>query len=119
MADERDLPGWPKKRLVKQVRSHLWHYGIRPKGEAWRKAWSWAHAIANSYFRTHWPLASEIATQYVLLLLAQMKRNRALSLPHRAGKVVSEDVKRLLPKGPVPLLTCARDQELQGESDAL
>ena len=30
MAEEKDLPGWPRKKLVKAVRSHLWSYGIRP-----------------------------------------------------------------------------------------
>jgi hypothetical protein len=116
MADERTLPGWPSKRLVKQVRSHLWHYGIRPKGEAWRATWSWAHAIANSYMsKTHWPLSSEIATQYVLLLLARMKANRSLRLPFRAGQVIPDDVKPLLPSSPMPLLTDARDLELPGK----
>ena len=27
MAEERSLPGWPEK-LVKDVRRHLWRYGI-------------------------------------------------------------------------------------------
>ena len=116
MATERDLPGWPTKRLVKKVRSHLWHYGIRPKGAAWRATWSWAHAIADSYFYTHWPLASEIATQYLLLLLAEMKRNHALKLPYRANQVIPDDVRPLLPASPIPLLTDAQLQ--QGESDA-
>jgi hypothetical protein len=35
-----------------------------------------ATAIANSYFYTHWPSSSEIGTQYLLLLLAEMKRTR-------------------------------------------
>lgn len=106
MAEDKELPGWPTKRLVKRVRSHLWSYGIRPKGNAWRAAWSWASAIANSYYRTHWPLPSEIATQYVLLLLAEMKETRALKLPYRADKVVPDEVRRLLPGNsvPVPLL---------------
>ncbi len=69
MAEERDLPGWPKKRLVKLVRAQLWRYGIRPRGRPWRAAWSWAHAIAISYVYTQWPTASEISTQYLLLLL--------------------------------------------------
>ena len=30
MAEERTLPGWPKKKLVKEVRRHLSYYGIRP-----------------------------------------------------------------------------------------
>lgn len=104
MAEDKELPGWPKKRLVRKVRSHLWHYGIRPKGEAWRATWSWASAIAESYYHTHWPLPSEIATQYVLLLLGEMKESRALKLPYRANKVIPDDVCRLLPSKSVPLL---------------
>ena len=30
MAEEHSLPGWPKKKLVKEVRRHLSHFGIRP-----------------------------------------------------------------------------------------
>jgi hypothetical protein len=97
MAEDRNLHGWPRKRLVKAVRSHLWGYGIRPKGEAWAATWVWAAAIANSYFHTHWPLPSEIATQYVLLLLSEMKQNHSLKLPFRANKIVPEEVRQLLP----------------------
>jgi len=104
MAEQRDLPGSPKKRLVKLVRAHLWRYGIRPRGQHWRAAWSWAAAIANSYFHTHWPSASEIATQYLLLLLIEMKGSYALRLPYRANKVIPDDVRALLPCNPVPLL---------------
>jgi hypothetical protein len=111
MAEDRELPGWPKKRLVREVRSHLRHYGIRPKGEAWRAAWSWASAIANSYVYTHWPIPSEIATQYVLLLLAQMKESHSLKLPFRANKVVPDDVRRLLPSSPLPLLEDSRPKQ--------
>lgn len=108
MAEHKELPGWPTKRLVKQVRSHLWHYGIRPRGQAWRAAWAWAGAIANSYYHTHWPLPTEIASQYVLLLLCDMRESHALKLPYRANKVVPDDVRRLLPTTPlidVPRLT--------------
>ncbi|MEQ8788814.1 MAG: hypothetical protein RIC55_21055 [Pirellulaceae bacterium] len=118
MAQERDLPGWPKQRLVKRVRSHLWRYGIRPKGQAWRATWSWAYAIANSYFRTHWPLASEIATQYVVLLLAEMKENRALKLPYRAGQVIPDEVKRRLPASPTPMLPPPVDPGQEGKSNS-
>jgi hypothetical protein len=111
MAEERDLPGWPKRALVKKVRSHLWSYGIRPKGQAWRATWSWAYAIANSYYRTHWPLPSEIATQYLVLLLAEMRDCRALKLPYRANKVVPENVQRILTNNAVPLLTDERKAE--------
>lgn len=104
MAEQRELPGWPKKRLVKEVRSHFSRYGIRPRGQAWLMAWTWANAIANSYFHTHWPTSSEIGTQYLLLLLAEMQSNHALRLPHRASKVIPEKVREMLPGNPVPLL---------------
>ncbi len=104
MAEERNLPGWPKTRLVKDVRRQLWHYGIRPRNTPWIAAWSWANAIANSYFHTSWPSATEISTQYLMLLLAEMKGNHALRLPYRAGKVIPAQVQALLPGNPVPLL---------------
>jgi hypothetical protein len=104
MAEQRDLPGWPTKRLVRLVRAHLWRYGIRPHGKQWRAAWSWAHAISNSYFYPHWPSSSEIGTQYVLLLLVEMKESCALRLPYRANKVIPDEVRAMLPRNPVPLL---------------
>jgi hypothetical protein len=89
MAEDRTLPGWPKKKLVKDVRRHLAHYGIRPSClSAWRTTWIWAEAIACSYWRTHWPLPSEIASQYILLLLAEMKKSHMLNLPYRADIVL-------------------------------
>ena len=98
MAEERSLPGWPKKKLVKAVRSHLWHYGIRPtKLTIWQATWAWACAIARSYWHTHWPMASEIATQYILLLLVEMKSSYMLRLPYRAGKIVPAEVAAMLP----------------------
>jgi hypothetical protein len=108
MAEDRDLPGWPKKRLVREVRSHLRSYGITPKGEAWRVTWAWASAIANSYYYTHWPLPAEISTQYVLLLVAEMKQRQFLKLPFRANTVVPDDVGRLLSVDSVPKLTDKR-----------
>ena len=119
MAEQRDLPGWPKKRLVKAVRSHLWRYGIRPQRTAWLAAWSWASAIANSYFHTHWPSAAEISTQYLLLLLAEMKGHRALRLPYRANQVIPDHVRAMLPANPVPLLIHELDAALeQSASDS-
>ena len=103
MAEDRDLPGWPKKRLVKAVRSHLWGYGIRPKDTVWHATWSWANAIANSYYHTHWPLPSEIANQYVFLLLGHMQQYHGLKLPYRAGKVVPDEVRKLLAETPLAL----------------
>lgn len=98
IAEERSLPGWPKKKLVKEVRSHLWHYGIRPtKHDIWRAAWTWASAIARSYWHVHWPLPSEIGTQYILLLLAEMKESCMLRLPYRAQDIVPAEVAAMLP----------------------
>lgn len=110
MAEERSLPGWPKKKLVKDVRRHLSHYGIRPtKPELWRATWSWADAIARSYWHTHWPMPSEIATQYLLLLLAQMKSNSMLRLPYRAQQFVPPEVAALLPASQHPSLLAIGD----------
>lgn len=98
MAEERSLPGWPKKRLVKEVRRTLSHYGIRPtKPTIWQATWTWAYAIARSYFHTHWPLASEIGTQYILLLLAEMQQSHLLRLPYRATETLPPEVATLLP----------------------
>ncbi|MGO8747960.1 MAG: hypothetical protein ACLQNE_18450 [Thermoguttaceae bacterium] len=113
MAEERSLPGWPKKKLVKEVRRHLWHYGIRPtKFEIWRATWAWADAIARSYWRVHWPMPSEIATQYILLLLVEMKGSCSLRLPYRAGEFIPPEVARLLPTAQQPgILAIANDAE--------
>jgi len=98
MAEEHSLPGWPKKTLVKEVRRHLCHYGIRPiKFEIWQATWAWAHAIARSYWHVNWPLPSEIGTQYILLLLVEMKGSCMLKLPYRANEFVPLEVARLLP----------------------
>ena len=97
MADDRTLPGWPKKKLVKDVRRSLARYGIRPARSAlWRAAWEWAGAVANSYWQPHWPLGNEIAAQYILLLLAEMKTEHSLKLAYRADKVIPAAVNALL-----------------------
>jgi hypothetical protein len=98
MAEDHSLPGWPKKRLVKDVRRHLGRYGIRPiRIDIWRAAWAWAEAIARSYWHMHWPQAWEIGTQYILLLLIEMKENRSLRLPYRASDHIPPEVIALLP----------------------
>jgi hypothetical protein len=98
MADDRSLPGWPKKKLVKAVRRHLSTYGIRPiRTKIWQATWVWAEAIARSYFQTHWPLPSEIGTQYILLLLSEMKKSRMLKLAYRASEVIPAEVAAMLP----------------------
>lgn len=111
MAEERSLSGWPKKKLVKEVRRHLWHYGIRPvRSDLWRATWAWADAIARSYWHTHWPMASEIGTQYILLLLVEMKSSHMLRLPYRAGEHVPPDVAALLPAAQQPDIMAIADK---------
>src|SRR3974390_2115817 len=97
MAEERSLPGWPKKRLVKEVRNHFSLYGFLPvKQSAWLAAWDWANRIAHSYFIVHWPLPSEIGSQYILVLLAQMQESHMLRLPYQARETLPPDVAALL-----------------------
>ena len=111
MAEERSLPGWPKKKLVKEVRRHLWHYGIRPtKFTLWQATWSWAYQIAKSYWHTHWPMATEIATQYLLLLLCEMKESHMLRLPYRAGDHIPHEVAQILPAAHQPDLLAIADE---------
>ena len=100
---DRELPGWPTKRLVKRVRSHLWRFGIRPKEPAWTATWEWANAIANSYFHRHWPLPHEIASLYFKLIMGQMHEARSLKLPFRASKVMPDEVRQLLPTSSMSL----------------
>jgi hypothetical protein len=103
VAEEKTLPGWPKKRLVKEVRSQLSSYGIRPTYTLWHATWSWANSIAKSYYHTSWPIPSEIGHLYVFLLLGQMHQHRGLKLPYRASKVMPEEVRKLLTDTPLAL----------------
>lgn len=106
MAESRDLPGWPKKKLVSQVRRQLASYGIRPSlHKLWHETWQWASQITNSYVFPRWPLPNEIAAQYVLLLLVEMQANRALKLPYRAAEQQPPSIRLRLTTGrPMPLL---------------
>jgi hypothetical protein len=97
MAEDWTLPGVPKKKLVREVKSQLWRYGLRPvlmMTTVWKQTWAWAAQIAHSYKNPlrSWPHATEIATQYIVLLLADMKENHALRLPYRAMKELPEAV---------------------------
>ena len=111
MAEDHSLPGWPKKKLVKEVRRHLSHFGIRPvRSNIWRATWAWAHAIARSYWHVNWPLPSEIGTQYILLLLVEMKGCSMLRLPYRANEFVPIEVARLLPAVQQPDILAIADE---------
>lgn len=105
MSQER-LPGMPRKRLVADVKRTLRSYGIRvQQGRAWEMTWTWAYEVARSYMlRTTWPLASEIATQYLVCVMADMKADCMLKLPYRAGQHVPPQLQqKLAGPGKAPL----------------
>ncbi len=105
MAEDRALPGWPKKRLVKAVRRHLWSYGIRPtSAKLWQETWTWASQITRSYVYPRWPLPSEIGSQYVALLLLEMSANRGLRLPHRAMEQMPLPLRERINGHPLPMI---------------
>ena len=105
MAESRDLPGWPKKRLVQGVRRQLWSYGIRPtQSKLWHETWEWARKICISYVYPSWPIPSEIAAQYVFLLPLEMQANKALKLPFRAAAEQPDSLKLRLGGRPPVLL---------------
>lgn len=112
MAESRDLPGWPKKKLVVQVRRQLASFGIRPSlPRLWLETWQWASQITNSYVFPRWPLLSEIAAQYMVLLLLEMQANHALKLPYRAAEQQPPSVRlRLTAKQSFPLLEQKRNE---------
>lgn len=117
MAEDHSLPGRPKKKLVKDVRRHLWHYGIRPtKYDIWRATWAWAEKIAHSYWRTHWPMPSEIASQYILLLLVEMKSSHMLRLPYRAADHIPPEVAAFLPVAQHSTLLAIADETVKKPS---
>jgi len=118
MADDHSLPGWPKKKLVRDVRRHLSHYGIRPQFSIWQATWTWASAIARSYYHTTWPIPSEIGAQYILLLLAEMQQSHQLKLPYRAKKVIPPEVRALLPAQQPALLAIADGSGKDGKDTA-
>jgi hypothetical protein len=101
------LPGQPSAKRVREVRSYLKSWGIRPlkhnwRGiDLWRAAWEWAYLVARSYacpvgpYRPRWPNSLEVASQYVLLLLMHIRDD--LHLPYRAGTMIPESVKALVP----------------------
>jgi hypothetical protein len=120
MAESRDLPGWPKKKLVAQVRRQLASFGVRPSlPRLWMETWQWASKITNSYVFPRWPLPSEIAAQYMLLLLVEMQANHALKLPYRAAEQQPESVRlRLTARQSLPLLEQKKESNDSPESAA-
>lgn len=113
-ASERNfLPGGPGNSLIRQVRRILFTYcRSRPQrtDRAWINAWDWARAIRDreefwqlvvkaKTKRRPWPAAAEIASQYLLLALADMKDARALRLPFHAAECVTPAVVEALKIG--------------------
>jgi hypothetical protein len=94
LSERNTLPGGPSKNRITQVRQFLRPWGIRPTRDSslWVETWRWAWEVAKSYNtlalpgipRHRWPLASEIASQYVFLVLLEM--GKRLRLPFRAGQ---------------------------------
>ena len=116
MAESRDLPGWPKKKLVTDVRRRLASYGVRPSlPKLWLETWQWASQITRSYVFPRWPLASEIAAQYMVLLLHEMQTNHALKLPFRAAEQTPPSIRlRLSASRPLPTLEHHTEQPDEG-----
>lgn len=106
MAEDRSLPGWPKKKLVKDVRSYLAIYGVHPTRRnstdgIWRDTWEWASKIAVSYYTKHWPIPTEIAAQYILLTLCKIRDDSIIRrLPHRAKEQMPQCVSMRLAAPP-------------------
>lgn len=117
MAEHRDLPGWPKKKLVTQVRRQLASYGIRPSLQRlWYETWQRAYQIAQSYVFPRWPIPSEIVAQYVFLLLLEMQADHPLKLPYRAAEQQPLSVRlRLSTSRPLLLLEQKDDGTNQPE----
>ena len=96
MSQREYLPGLPPPKLVKAVRRSLSSYGIRPQLRPWRLAWEWASAVRLSYYDPRWPIPSEIAAQYVVLLLGELNDCHALKLPYRATSHAPESIRASL-----------------------
>lgn len=102
--ERNELPGGPSNRLIKDVRKVLWRY-LRSRPErasrAWVLAWEWANNIRyrNGLYlskpKGRWPMPNGIASQYLFLVLTEMKDKHALRLPFNAAECVPDD---LLPR---------------------
>lgn len=112
MQSERHcLPGGPGSGLIKKVRQHLWTYcRCKPmrNDRLWLNAWQWAlncrYDNGSGGRPGRWPMPTEIASQYLLLCLAEMRDSSALRLPHNAAQVLPMSVQKRLSGGQLPLL---------------
>jgi hypothetical protein len=88
--------GAARAKLIREVRSVLWRYlRSRPHRDdrAWQLAWEWAEACARrkalwTKRRHWWPSPSEIASQYLLLVLAELRESHMLRLPMYAAECI-------------------------------
>jgi hypothetical protein len=121
--EHAELPGHPRKKLVRDTRGVLWRYlRARPQrhDRCWRLAWQWAAACAshNHCLRKHaWPNGNEIASQYLLLVLSDMKQCFALRLPFHAAEALPEAVAQALGTRKMPALMQPAPQRLTGPTD--
>lgn len=101
MSKREYLPGDPPPQLVRQVRATLRLSGIRPLVKQWKLAWKWADSIRQSYAHPRWPIPSEIAVQYLVLMLADWRDSGPpLQLPTRARDVMPIEVSVALVQSP-------------------
>lgn len=102
---DRYLPGDPSAKTIREVRRFLRSYGIQPQPKLWRLTWQWAAAVRASYYgvRPRWPIPTDIMTQYLALMLADVKDTYGLKLPHRAADHCPPAVQAALGGGPVAL----------------
>lgn len=105
------------------MRQSLRLWGIRPAKDSplWIETWRWAWEVARSYNtlalpgipRHRWPLPSEIASQYVFLILLGM--GKTLRLPFRAGQhltpFLQTKLEALENKNGIPQLTLELKEE--------
>lgn len=108
--ERQDLAGQPSPKLLRSVRQTLWLYvRCRPGRDdrTWKLTWEWAYQIATrtSHYginpkakRLRWPTPAEIASQYLILALAEMRDSSMLRLPHNAGKFMPAAAAALLVK---------------------
>jgi hypothetical protein len=104
LAGRNDILGGPSGTRIKEVKSYLHRWGIKPRERIWWLTWTWAASIASRQDcdllvagisrakrrRWSWPSADEIASQYVFLLLMDIRDT--LQMPRRAGEHIPPPV---------------------------
>jgi hypothetical protein len=109
MAEERTLPGWPRKKLVKDVRRQLSSYGIR-SSRSLLLAGDLGLARRNRPVLLLRTLASGVRDCDTIYpaRAGGIQNLGMLKLPYRANKVVPAEVAALLPSiENQPLMTAA------------